>query len=269
MVTDSTADLPAAWAERHDIRVVPLKVLFGNESFRDGVDLTSDEFFARLEKSSKLPTTSAPSPGEFAALYEELSRDHDSCVSIHLGGTISGTVESARLGAEAVDGMRVEVVDSRNLTMPLAFLCRLAAQAASHDAAMAEVRARLDKLKVLALLDTLRYVEMGGRVSRTQAMVGGLLDVKPILQLVDGTISAAERVRTRSRAIPKMVELLKRDAPLEMVGVMHAQAPEDAEALVESVRREFPGVEVETGQIGAVLGTHTGPRALGFGYIRR
>lgn len=269
VVTDSTADLPAGWASEYDIRVVPLRVHFGQESFRDGVDLTSDGFFRRLEGAQRLPTTSAPSPGDFAALYQELSTTCRECISIHLGSSISATVDSARLGAHGVDGFRVEVVDSRNLTMPMAFLCRMAAMAPDLDTALDLVRGRLDRLKVLALLDTLRYIEMGGRVSRAQAMVGGLLDVKPILSLVDGRISPVERVRTRSRAIPRLFDLLVRDAPLEMVGVVHAQAAEEAAELAERVRAEFPGVEVTMGQIGAVLGTHTGPRALGFGYIRR
>lgn len=271
VVTDSTADLPSEWAERYGIEVVPLKVLFGNETFRDRVDLTDEQFFARLGESSKLPTTSAPSPGEFAAVYERLAKDCEGVISIHIGGNLSGTVEAARVGAQSVEGFPVHVVDTRSTTMTIAFLCRLAAEAASLDEAVREVEARVPKLRIIALLDTLRYVEMGGRVSRAQAMIGGILDMKPILLVKDGQITSLDRVRTRSRAIPRMIELLRDDGPLEHVAVMHAQAPDDAARIVAEIEPDLEreGVDVATGQIGCVLGTHTGPRALGFAYIKK
>src|SRR6202140_4011991 len=126
VVTDSTPDPPAQWRERYDIEVVPLKVIFGEETFRDGVDINNQEFFARLASSSKLPTTSAPSPGEFAELYQRLAKDHDACISIHIGVALSATAESARVGAQSVDGFKVRVIDSETVTMPMAFLCKIA-----------------------------------------------------------------------------------------------------------------------------------------------
>src|SRR5579859_4303916 len=117
VVTDSTADLPDEWRDRYGIEVVPLKVLFGKESFRDRVDMTDEEFFRRLAASTSLPTTSAPSPGEFAQVYEELSKDHEGCISIHIGAQLSATAEAARVGAQSVDGFPVSVVDSQTVTM--------------------------------------------------------------------------------------------------------------------------------------------------------
>src|SRR5438132_7370156 len=160
VVTDSTADLPAAWRERYDVEVVPLKVLFGHETFRDGVDMTSDEFFTRLAASTSLPTTSAPSPGEFAEVYRRLAKDHDGCISIHIGAKLSATVEAARVGAESVAGFKVNVIDSQTVSMPMAFLCSVAAECASLDEATAAVEKRVPSCRVLALLDTLRYLEM-------------------------------------------------------------------------------------------------------------
>jgi DegV family protein with EDD domain len=269
VVTDSTADLPDAWRERYDIEVVPLKVLFGEETFRDGVDMNNEEFFARLATSTKLPTTSAPSPGEFAELYTRLAKDHDGCISIHIGRQLSATAESARVGAQSVVGFPVSVIDSETVTMPMAFLCRVAAESATLDEATAAVEQRIPKCRVLALLDTLRYIEMGGRVSRAQAMIGTMLDLKPLLLVIDREIKPVDRVRTRSRAIPRMVEFFEKDLPVEYVGVVHAEAADEAEQVAADLRRRLPDLEVPVGQIGCVLGTHTGPKALGLVYIKK
>ena len=270
VVTDSTADLPGDWRDRYDIEVVPLKVIFGEETFRDGVDMNNKEFFARLATSTKLPTTSAPSPGEFAEVYQRLARDHDGCISIHIGAALSATAEFARVGAQTVEGFRVEVIDSQTVTMPMAFLCKVAAESATLDEATAAVQARVPKCRVLALLDTLRYIEMGGRVSRAQAMIGSMLDLKPLLLVKEhAEIKAVDRVRTRSRAIPRMIEFFESDMPVEYVGVMHAQAPEDAERIAAGLREKHPDLEIPIGQIGCVLGTHTGPKALGLTYIKK
>jgi DegV family protein with EDD domain len=269
VVTDSTADLPGGWRERYDIEVVPLKVIFGEETFRDGVDINNEEFFARLATSSKLPTTSAPSPGEFAEVYQRLARDHDGCLSIHIGAALSATAESARVGAQSVEGFRVEVIDSETVTMPMAFLCKVAAESSTLDEATAAVKKRIPGCRVLALLDTLRYIEMGGRVSRAQAMIGTMLDLKPLLLVKErGEIKAVDRVRTRSRAIPRMIEFFESDMPVEYVGVVHAQAPEEAERIAAGLREHHPDLEVPIGQIGCVLGTHTGPKALGLVYLK-
>jgi DegV family protein with EDD domain len=269
IVTDSTSDLPPEWLERYDIEVVPLKVLFGEETFRDGVDMNNEEFFARLAASNKLPTTSAPSPGEFAEVYSRLAKGHDGCISIHIGRQLSATAEAARVGAESVEGFRVNVIDSETVTMPMAFLCRVAAGCATLDEATAAVEERIPRCRVLALLDTLRYIEMGGRVSRAQAMIGTMLDLKPLLLVADREIKPVDRVRTRSRAIPRMVEFFEKDLPVEHVGVVHAQAAEEAEQIAAGIRNRRPDLEVPVGQIGCVLGTHTGPKALGVVYIKK
>ena len=269
VVTDSTADLPDAWRERYSIDVVPLKVLFGNETFRDGVDMTNDEFFRKLALATKLPTTSAPSPGEFAEVYSRLAKDYDSCISIHIGAQLSATAEAARVGAQSVEGFKVNVIDSETVTMPMAFLCRTAAESETLEQATAAVNERVSKCRVLALLDTLRYIEMGGRVSRAQAMIGTMLDLKPLLLVADREIKSVDRVRTRSRAIPRMLEFFRKDEPIENVGVVHAQAPEEAEEIAAGLRKERPDFEISVGQIGCVLGTHTGPKALGLVYIKR
>jgi DegV family protein with EDD domain len=270
VVTDSTADLPDEWRARYGIEVIPLKVIFGNETFRDRVDMSDDEFFRRLAGATKLPTTSAPSPGEFAEAYTRLAKDHDGCISIHLGGQLSATVEAARIGAQQVQGFNVEVIDSQTVTMPIAFLCKVAAESSTLEEASAAAAARVPKARVLALLDTLRYLEMGGRLNRAQAMIGTMLDLKPLLLVAGGEMpKAVSRVRTRSRAISAMVDYFRGEQPVEHVAVMHAQAPDDAETLAAGLRKELRGQEVVIGKIGCVLGTHTGPKALGVVYIKK
>jgi DegV family protein with EDD domain len=268
VVTDSTSDVPSAWRERWGITVVPLTVHFGQQSFADGVDLSNEEFFDRLKRAESLPTTSAPSPGAFADVYRSLSAECEGVISIHISGTLSATAEAARLGAESIDGFPVHVVDSRSLTMCVAFLCRVAAESPSLEEALRRVRERVPRQRVLALLDTLRYVEMGGRVSRAQAMIGTMLDLKPILALTDGEIKGVDRVRTRARAIARLVELVHRDAPVEYLAVVHAQAVDDARRIRSLLAEELPGLEIEIGQTGAVLGTHAGPGSVGLSYVR-
>ena len=269
VVTDSTADLPDEWRDRYDIEVVPLKVLFGSETFRDRVDMTDEEFFKRLESATKLPTTSAPSPGEFAEVFRRLAKVHAGCISIHIGAQLSATAEAARVGAQSVEGFKVNVIDSETVTFPMAFLCRTAAECESLEEATAAVKERVPKCRVLALLDTLRYIEMGGRVSRAQAMIGTMLDLKPLLLVADREIKSVDRVRTRSRAIPRMVEYFRGDLPAERVAVMHAQAPDEAAEIAAGLRKELPGYEIPVGEIGCVLATHTGPKALAIVYIKK
>jgi len=269
VVTDSTADLPEEWRRRYGIQIVPLKVLFGQESFRDGIEIDNEEFFRRLAASTNLPTTSAPSPGDFAAVYERLSKDFESCVSIHIGAQLSATAEAARVGAQQVAGFPVTVIDSETVTMPIAFLCRIAAECPTLDEAVAAVTTRIPRCRILALLDTLRYLEMGGRIGRAQAAIGTMLDLKPLLLVKDREITAVDRVRTKKRAVQRMVEYFRSDGPAEHVAVMHAQSAGEAEGVVAELRAELPDQEITVGQIGAVLGTHTGPKALGIVYIKK
>jgi DegV family protein with EDD domain len=153
--------------------------------------------------------------------------------------------------------------------MCLAFLCQIAAEQDSLDAAVAACKERIPKLRILALLDTLRFIQMGGRISRIQYLLGSMLDVKAIMKVADGEITPVERTRTRAKAIPLLVEQLRKDFPLERLAVMHGSAPDDAARLRDELGAELPDLEIETAEIGSVLGTHTGPKALGFAYIVR
>ena len=269
VVTDSTADLPKAWQREFEIEVVPLRVLFGKESFQDGVDLSNRQFFERLQTSQQLPTTSAPSPGDFAKVYERLSGECDGVISIHLGSTLSATCESARVGAQSVEGFPVHVIDSGSTSMCIAFLCHVAARATTLEEAVAQTQQRVDRLGMLALLDTMRYIQMGGRISKIQYLLGSMLDVKPLLGLERGEIRPIDRTRTRGKAITGMVKRLEEVGPLEYLAVVHGNAPEDADRLAGLVGELHPDLTLQRGEIGAVLGTHTGPGALGLVYLKQ
>src|SRR5262249_34833089 len=160
VVTDSTSDVPPEWCERYGIEVVPLRVLFGSESFRDRVDLSTDQFFIRLAQAEQLPPTSAPAPGDCAAVSEHLRHEAEGRAAAHISGDLGGTVGAARVAAESLRGFPVHVIDSRCLTVCVAFLCRVAAEAPSLEAAVGMVEERVPRQRILALLDTLKYLEM-------------------------------------------------------------------------------------------------------------
>ena len=268
ILTDSTADLPPETAQELDITVVPLQVIFGEESFRDGVDLTSEEFFHRLEQASELPSTSQPSVGAFQQAYEELTEKTDRILSIHLSSRFSGTVATAHQAAHALaEGCQIEVIDSGSVSMALGFAAIEAAQAARDgadlDACAEAARSVLRRQRLAVALDTLEYLRRGGRIGRAQAFLGGLLRLKPILTIRDGEASPLTRVRTRRKALEEVLRICLDGGEVTEAAVMHATSPEDARYLADEVIRRHPGVTVHTGRFGPVLGVHGGPGIIG------
>jgi DegV family protein with EDD domain len=271
IVTDSTADLTKEQQQAAGITVVPLNVHFGDEVFRDHVDLTADEFFRRLKASTQLPRTSQPSVGVFEEAYRTLRENGDEIVSVHLSSKVSGTYNSALMAAKGVDEPAIEVVDSLNTSMALGFMAlegaRLA-RAGRDRASIAErLRGLVPKARVICVVDTLTYLERGGRIGKARALLGSLLNVKPILQLKDGEVVPVGRARGRPQALSKLVELLERDGHVSQLAIMHGAAQADAEQLRERVAASYPGLDILLTEIGAVLGTHTGPGVIGFTYL--
>ena len=271
IVTDSTADLTKEQQQAAGITVVPLNVHFGDQVFRDHVDLTADEFFHRLKASTQLPRTSQPSVGVFEEAYRTLRENGDDIVSVHLSSKVSGTYNSALMAANAVDEQAIEVVDSLSTSMALGFMAlegaRLA-RAGRDRATIAErLRALVPKARVICVVDTLTYLERGGRIGKARALLGSLLNVKPILQLKDGEVVPVGRARGRPQALNKLVELLERDGHVSQLAIMHGAAQADAEQLRERVAASYPGLDILLTEIGAVLGTHTGPGVIGFTYL--
>lgn len=268
LVTDSTADLPPEIVQELDITVVPLQVIFGEESFRDGIDLTSEEFFRRLEESRELPRTSQPSVGEFQQAYEELTAKTDRILSIHLSSRFSGTVATARQAAQAfADRCRIEVIDTGTISMAMGFAVIAAARAAREGADLETcaqaAQSVLRRQRLAVALDTLEYLRRGGRIGRAQAFLGGLLRLKPILTIRDGETFPVTRVRTHRKALAEVLRICLEGGGVKEAAVMHTTSSEDARFLADEVVRRCPGVPVHTGRIGPVIGVHGGPGMIG------
>jgi DegV family protein with EDD domain len=269
IVVDSTADFPQAPRRYENWRMVPLYVRFGDESFRDYVELGPAEFYERLKTSTATPTTSQPTPGDFAETYRQLGQ-YDRVYSLHIAGTLSGTVESARVAASGV-GDRIEVVDTETASAAVAMLGLAIQRRLEAGTTDDEVAALIDRHRreaaLIFTLDTLDYLQRGGRIGRAAAWAGQLLKVKPILTIRGGEVVPLKRVRGNQRAFQEFVaefEAGTSDGPGLRAAIAHADAPERAEALKELVRRTRPEAQVElVTSLGPVVGTHAGPGTVG------
>lgn len=271
IVLDSTADFPEAPTRFPNWRVVPLYVRFGDESFKDYVELGPDEFYRRLRTATELPTTSQPAPGDFVAAYEGLA-GYERILSLHIAGTLSGTVESARAAAAVIGGDRVRVHDSGTASVAIAMLGLAIQRRLDHGTTDEEVDALVARyagsVRLLFTVDTLEFLARGGRIGRAAALAGQLLNVKPILAITDGEVVPLAKVRGNQKAMREFVERFTgstNDVPELRVGIAHADAPERAQQLVKMVRDLRPRAEIElVSTLGAVVGTHAGPGCVGF-----
>lgn len=271
IVTDSTSDIPRDLADELHITIVPLTITFGPESFRDGLDLNADEFYARLQESKHLPTTAQPPPALFEYAYRHLSSQGE-VVSVHISNKFSGTVETARTAAQAVAPDGITIVDSGSASMGLG-LCVLAAARAARDGASREECAAAAesvaaRLRIAVAFETLEYLRRGGRIGRATAFLGGLLHLTPIVTVKDGETHPVTRVRSRAKAIDELFALCANGDVCE-VAVLHTTTPVDAEALVERLRAAVPGAPIHTGRFGPVLGVHGGPGMLGLAAVAK
>lgn len=268
VVTDSTSDLTPEVVERFAIHVVPLTVYFGEQAYRDGVDITSDEFVERLASAPKLPTTAQPGVGAFEELYKRLATEHDEIISIHISSKLSGTVGSARIAAESVSSLvRVEVVDSYNASLGLGFQVVRAAELAEEGRTVREIAEQLhadaDAYEIIFFPDTLTYLQKGGRIGRAQALVGSLLSLKPLLRIEEGQVVPFERTRTRTRARQGLVDFVRGLDHPDRIGVLHSTTPEEASELASELRQLAPDTEVVIARFGPVILTHLGPGGMG------
>jgi DegV family protein with EDD domain len=271
IVIDSTADFPDAAERFPNWRVVPLYVNFGTESFRDGVDLTAAEFYARLPTAATLPTTSQPTPADFLLCYRELG-GYDRVLSLHIGATFSGTFQSAGTAAAELGDGRVRTIDSETASAAITMLALAIQRRLERGTTDEEVDALVEAYEpahgLLFTVDTLEFLARGGRIGRAKAFAGELLHVKPILSIRDGEVLPVKRVRGNRKAFQEFVDALEsqtRDSPTLRVGIAHAAAPERAAELVKMVRdlRPQAQIEIET-MLGAVIGAHAGPGTVGF-----
>jgi len=272
IVLDSTADFPDAQARFPNFRIVPLYVRFGDESFKDYVDITPDRFYERLQSDPELPTTSQPTPSDFLAVFEELAPRYERILSIQISSTLSGTFASAQSAAEQLGGDVVRVIDSRTVSASLALLgigvqSRLERGTTDEEIDAFIARYQCDH-QLLFTVNTLEYLAKGGRIGRAAAFAGNLLNVKPILTIRDGEVIPLKRVRGNAKAFAEfrsIFESTTTDSPNLKVGIAHAAAPERLAALRELVERVRPHAEIEIAALlGPVVGTHAGPGTIGF-----
>jgi DegV family protein with EDD domain len=273
IVTDSTADLPSQLVDKYRIIVVPLTVSFGDEAFLDGVTIDRAAFYGRMRTFDGLPKTSQPTVGQFREAYGPLAADGAEVVSIHLSSKMSGTLNSATLAAKDMEGVKLELIDSAQVSMGLAAVVLAAAEAAAAGGSSAEVaaaaRETAARTHIYAAVDTLEYLRRGGRIGRASSLLGSLLSIKPIIHIADGEIQPLERVRTRGKAIERLVELATADPDLPRLFVAAAGDDASAEALAARLRPLLPRTEIIVGQLGPVVGAHAGPGLLGICTVAR
>jgi DegV family protein with EDD domain len=270
IVTDSTADLPADLVSTRSITVVPLTVTLDGKSYLDGVELGAGEFYARLAASESVPTTSQPSPANFAGAYEKLLSEHDAIVSIHISARLSGTLASAEQAVESLGARdRIRLVDSSFVSMPLGLLVLVAAQMAQDgapaDAIVQQVERAREATGVYFAVATLENLRRGGRIGRANALLGSILQVKPVLTIQDGEVTPLERVRTWERALNRIAELVRGvDTGHGVCAIVGNAADEEAAARI--ARELEPVADTLLVQpLGAVVGAHAGPGTIGVG----
>lgn len=274
VVTDSTADLTRELVESNRIAVVPLTVRFGNEEFRDGIDITPEVFLQKLESSPVLPATAQPSPKAFEAIYQEVLARGEDVVSIHISGKLSGTMNSARLARQELgDPKGVVIVDSQWTSMALGLIvlaaAREAARGSGRDDVVAAARSATRRVRLLLFVDTLEYLQRGGRIGKAQAFLGGLLSVKPLITLREGEVYPEERVRTRSRALERLRAWAHGLGDIEEFCALHIDSPGDAEALQVDIEQRFPNARGHMTPVGPVIAAHVGPGAVGMAALVR
>jgi fatty acid kinase fatty acid binding subunit len=272
VVTDSSCDLPVDRAEELGIEIVPLTIRFGSKEYVDRVELTNEEFWRKVATSDVLPETAAPSAGAFEETFRKLAEEGaDGIVCINLSSRLSATMQAAQLAAKALKGTcPVEVVDSLSVSMGLGLQCinavKLATGGADVDAVARATEDQALRTRLFGALDTLEHLRRGGRIGAAQALLGGVLSIKPVIEVRDGAVAEAGKVRTRSKSLHLLADKVAHAPNPEQVFAFDAQAP-DIDELVDMLSATVPRERIEFGTIGPVIGTHAGPRTIGVGWV--
>ena len=273
IVTDSACDVPPDIAAKMGITIVPVYINIGDQSYLDGVDLSRREFFVNLPAYDLFPTTAAPASGTFTSVYQQLADEGATeILSLHIAASLSNTYNAARLGAEDVQGARVTLWDTKQITMGSGLQVIVAAEAAAAGRSIAEILTLLQekrsKTRIYAVLDTLEFLRRSGRVSWTQFGLGTLLRIKPVLEVFEGDVIMNDRVRTSKRAQLRLIELVEAQQPLERIAVLHANNLQEAQRLQKQAAFLFPPEqELIFMEITPAIGSHIGPGAVGFAFI--
>ena len=275
IVTDSTAYLPSYIMEELHIRMIPLTVTLNGEVYEEEIDINATEFYNKVRGEGPLPKTSQPPVGRFVELFESLKNEYDAVISIHLSSGISGTFAGAVQAGKMVDNLDVRAFDSEISCYMQGFYVLRAAQLANEGATPDDILAELNEMKktmrAYFMVDDLAHLQRGGRLSAAQALIGGLLQVKPLLHFQEKSIVPFEKIRTRKRAMQRITDMLSEDAatmPLE-AAIIHGNRPKDAEAWRVELSQQLPDVKFTISHFGPVIGTHLGEGAMGLGWVKR
>jgi DegV family protein with EDD domain len=268
IVTDSSADLPEDLVQKHGITVLPCYVVVDDRTFKDGVDIQADEFYHRLQADGRIPTTAQPTVADFQEVYRGLVGRGDQVISVHVSGKLSGTLNSAEQAkASLEDGAPVEIIDSLLASIPMGLAVLdaaiIAEEGGDYLQAAEKVRQGLASHHGLFALDTLEYLQKGGRIGKARAFMGSVLNVKPILRLRDGEAHPVERPRSRDRAMRRLVELTQELAPVRRLAVIYSTDPERMAVLKQGLTGLLPADQIIEARFGSTLGTYIGPDALG------
>jgi DegV family protein with EDD domain len=264
IVTDSAADIPSAIVRELGITVVPAYVNFGTKTYRDGVDISCDEFYDKLTNGPVYPSTSQATPSDFAAVYRELAKETDEIISIHMSDKFSGTFSSAQRGkAQAAIKGNITMVDSGTITMALGLIAMSAATLANSDKSPAEImdniRQGIQNTRLLGTFDTLKYLARGGRIGKGKALLGSILNVKPVITIRDGAISPVGNFRTRTKALDKLFEMVQSSAGVQELAIVHATTPEEAQNFANRLSPFVSADNLHLARLGPAIGVHTGP----------
>lgn len=276
IVTDSTSDLSPELRKEYGIEMVPLTVHFGPESFRDVVQLNADEFWAKLKQNPHHPKTAQPAPGDFLELYKRIHADGDEILSIHLSGVLSGTMNSAQIAAQMLPEAKITLVDTKSVSLGLGLAAIEASRMVRAGKSVAEIlpviQQLCDRMNILFTLDTLEFLRKNGRIGKAQALLGGLLGIKIILQVDrEGLVAPADKVRgKRSKVLARTLELMQERVPAGRrvkLAVLHTQAGAEARAWLEEAKKLYQVEESFVAEIGPVVATNAGPGTVGFAFF--
>lgn len=267
IVTDSATDLPPALAEELGITVVPVYLRFGEEVYRDRIDISEDEFYHRLARDPIHPSTTQPTPQDFANTYQKLSQGADGIVSIHISSILSGTYNSAVQGKKLVENMcPIEVVDSQTVSIANGLIvveaAKIAISGKSVQQVAAEARQLIPNVHLLVLFDTLKYLAKGGRIGKAKALLGSVLNVKPLLTVKDGELVPVGQVRARSMGIQRLVDFARDTVDIQDLAILHSTTPDEAQILAERIGAIFPRERIILARVGSGIGVHARPGVL-------
>ena len=274
IVTDSTADLSPELIKELGITVVPLYVRFGKDVYRDREEITEDDFYQRLLQDPTHPTTTQPTPQDFAEVYRQLSSKADGIISIHISEKLSGTCSSALQGKKLVEkGCPIEVIDSKTTSMALGLLVMAAATIAKTGKSLPQVaedvKQIVSSVKLLVIFDTLKYLAKGGRIGKAKSLLGSVLNVKPILTIKDGEFVPVGQVRSRSKGIERLFDFAKDTADIEDLAVIYSTTPDEAKSLAERISSTLSLKQARIARLGPVLGVHGGPGVLAVAFRKK